>query len=352
MFKNRINPERLPSVFRKQYELCAVKPGETIVFLTDQNSDRGIVAAGIAAAAEIGNPAFEIRVGEGPNEQYVGANPLDTPALIEAFKHVDLVITFFASFFSGWEASVRAAGGRILNLVDTADQLVRLQSTPELKRAVIAARDRLERTRKVRVTSDAGTDFSWVRDRDVPLIVHYGAVDAPGQMDQWGQGMVAMHPTEGSAAGRVVVKPGDAWILPYARMVQSIIDLEVREGFIRRVTGGADAKIFQYWLDSCRKSSEDLDPYAISHLGWGLNPKARWDDIVHYENSMENLQASMRSFPGSFLFSTGPGPNRKTRGHIDMPMCDCTIALDDEVVVDHGRLIDPAMIVDPERAYH
>ncbi len=352
MFKNMVNPERLTAIFRRQYELCAVKPGETIAFLTDQNSDRGIVAAGIAAAAEIGNPAFEIRVGEGPNEEYMGSNPLNARALIEAFKHVDLVITFFAGFFSGWEESVREAGGRILNLLDTADMLARLQSTPELKRAVLAARDRLARTQRVRVTSEAGTDFSWTRDVDAGIVVHYGAVDEPRQMDQWGQGMVAMFPVDGSANGRVVVKPGDAWILPYARMVQSTIDLEVSEGYVRRISGGADAKIFQYWLESCRKSEEDLDPYAISHLGWGLNPKARWDDIVRYENSMENLQASMRSFPGSFLFSTGPSPKRKTRGHIDMPMCDCTIELDGEVVVDRGRLVDPAMIVDPQRTYH
>jgi 2,5-dihydroxypyridine 5,6-dioxygenase len=352
MFKNLVTPERLTAVFRRQYELCAVKPGETIAFLTDHNSDRGIVAAGLAAAAEIGNPAFEICVGEGPNEEYMGANPLNVPALVEAFKRVDLVITFFAGFFSGWEGAVRAAGGRILNALDSADMLTRLQSSPELKRAVLAARDRLARTREVRVTSAAGTDFRWVRDPEQELVVHYGAVDEPAQMDQWGQGMVAMFPVDGSANGRVVVKPGDAWILPYARMVQSDIELEIHEGYVRRITGGADAKIFQYWLDNCRRSEEDLDPYAISHLGWGLNPKARWDDIIRYENQMENLQASMRSFPGSFLFSTGPSPKRKTRGHIDMPMCDCTIALDGEVVVDRGRLVDPAMIVDPARAYH
>jgi 2,5-dihydroxypyridine 5,6-dioxygenase len=352
MFKNMVSPERLTAVFRKQYELCAVKPGETIAFLTDQNSDRGIVAAGLAAAAEIGNPAFEIRVNEGPDEVYMGSNPLNAPALIEAFKHVDLVITLFVGFFSGWEAAVRKSGGRILNVLDTADMITRLQSSPELKRAVLAARDRLARTREVRVTSEAGTDFRWVRDPEEELVVHYGAVDEPAQMDQWGQGMVAMFPTDGSANGKVVVKPGDVWILPHARMVQSNIELEIHEGYIRKIAGGADAKIFQYWLDSCRRSEEDLDPYAISHLGWGLNPKARWDDIVRYENSIENLQASMRSFPGSFLFSTGPSPKRKTRGHIDMPMCDCTIELDGEIVVDRGRLVDPAMIVDPNRAYH
>jgi 2,5-dihydroxypyridine 5,6-dioxygenase len=135
-------------------------------------------------------------------------------------------------------------------------------------------------------------------------------------------------------------------------MVQSSIDLEIRDGFIRKVEGGGDARMFSYWLDSCRSSADDLDPYAISHLGWGLNPKARWDDVIRYENMIEHLQASMRSYPGSFLFSTGPSPTRNTRGHIDMPLNDCTISLDGEVVVDRGRVVDPAMIVDHNRVTH
>ena len=39
-----------------------------------------------------------------------------------------------------------------------------------------------------------------------------------------------------------------------------------------------------------------------------------------------------RAFYGNVLFSTGPntdmGGKRDTKGHIDMPMCDCTVLLD------------------------
>jgi len=49
------------------------------------------------------------------------------------------------------------------------------------------------------------------------------------------------------------------------------------------------------------------------------------------------------------MFSTGPnsqgGGKRTTRGHYDVPMRDCTIELDGKVVVEHGRLVDPKMIV-------
>ena len=103
------------------------------------------------------------------------------------------------------------------------------------------------------------------------------------------------------------------------------------------------------WLADGQIGPQDRDPYAISHLGWGLNPQARWDSLALYGDAPEHSRAAARSFPGNFLFSTGPnsqgGGKRNTRGHYDVPMRNCTIALDGRVVVDEGRIVDPAMVV-------
>lgn len=348
----KVSPHELAAAFKRQFELCALAPGEVVIFLTDRGADREVVSAGLSMAAAAGNIAYEIRIDTDMNVPFMGLNPLQGSGIIEALKQADLVVCFFVGFFSGWHGAVREAGGRILNVLDDREQLLRLQGTPELRVAARAARDRVRRTKRVRVTSEAGTDFTWLVDQDAPVLCHYGAADEAGQMDHWGQGMVAMFPVEGTAEGRVMVQPGDLWILPYQRLVQSPIDLSVQEGFIRGVAGGVDAKLFRYWLDSCKLSADDNDPYAISHLGWGLNPKARWDDIIAYNAEQKHLLASARAFPGNFLFSTGPGYRRKTKGHIDMPMCDCTISLDGEVVVRNGQVVDPSMIVDPARTHH
>jgi 2,5-dihydroxypyridine 5,6-dioxygenase len=145
----------------------------------------------------------------------------------------------------------------------------------------------------------------------------------------------------------VVLKPGDVWILPYIRAVEAPVRLEVRDGFIRKVEGGLDAKAFRDWLDRNKRDAGDMDPYAVSHLGFGLHPNAYWDGILLHGNSHDDLAVAMRSFAGNFLFSTGPGFKRKTSGHIDMPMCDCRFELDGEAVVDRGKLVDPRMIVKP-----
>ncbi|WP_313802444.1 hypothetical protein [Sphingobium sp.] len=343
---------QLVPAFKRQFELCALKPGETVVFLTDRDTDREQVVAGLAAAAELGNVAYEIHVDLNMNIPFVGINPLSDQGVLEALKRAGLVIAFYVGFFAEWQPEIRKAGGRILNILDTSRQLLRLQGTPALRAAAKAGEARLRKAQRVRLTNAAGTDLRWEIDQQAPFLCHYGAADETGRMDHWGQGMIAHFPVEGSASGRVVVQPGDVWIFPYQRFVSSPIELEVRDGFIREIGGGLDAKMFRYFLEEAQLSESDMDPFAISHMGWGLNPRARWDDTVAFNGNLEDLAASARAYPGNFLFSTGPGYKRKTKGHIDMPMCDCTVELDGDVVVDRGRLVDPAMIADPERAYH
>ena len=48
-----LNPAQLAMVFRKEFELCDVKRGETIVLLTNLNTRREYVQAGMAAAEEL-----------------------------------------------------------------------------------------------------------------------------------------------------------------------------------------------------------------------------------------------------------------------------------------------------------
>lgn len=350
MWQKTVNPAELASTFRKQFELCALKPGETLVLVTDIGTDRQLIDAAFAAARELRAVAYEVHVRSGTDDRYMQSDPFSAPGLVEALAKANLIVTFFVAFFSAWERAATAAGARILTILEDGSQLARTLPTPELKTAVLAAGKRLSGTRTVQVLSDAGTDFSWEVDHDLPVPALYGMADEPGTLTMWGQGMVACFPEEGSARGRVVIQPGDVWILPYARMVQTQIDVQVRDGFIRSIEGGVDAFAFRRFLESARLSENDMDPYAISHLGWGLNPQASWDEILLHENDTRYLQNTMRSYPGNFLFSTGPSPKRKTRGHIDLPMNSCTILLDGDVVVDRGRIVAPEMIVELARA--
>jgi 2,5-dihydroxypyridine 5,6-dioxygenase len=130
------------------------------------------------------------------------------------------------------------------------------------------------------------------------------------------------------------------------------VRLDVRAGHIVKIEGGLDAKLMRDWLEDGRKAADDRDPFAISHLGWGMNPQARWYGLALNGDEPERSRAAARTFPGNFLFSTGPntqgGGKRDTKGHYDVPMRDCTVALDGRIIIERGKFVDPALKVTRE----
>ena len=65
----------------------------------------------------------------------------------------------------------------------------------------------------------------------------------------------------------------------------------------------------------------DTAAYAVSHVGWGLNRRARWDAMSFYDKADFN-GTELRAFAGNFLYSTGANEvaGRHTLGHFDLPL--------------------------------
>ena len=349
----QINPGRVTELFRSQLELCKVKRGETVVLVTDLGTREIYAQSAFAAAQSLGADIYEIRVNHLPTYTKVGIPSIGQgKGSLEALKAADLVIIFHPPVFAAWVKAVRAAGTRILMVLDGPDDLEQLQSPAGLKEAVLYADQLLARTKKIRVTSEAGTDFTYTCG-EYPVMSQYGYADEPGRFDHWGGGHVHTFPNEGTASGKVVIQPGDIVILPYCRYVVDPVHLEIRDGFITKIDGALDAALMRDWLEDCKDGEDDRDPYAVSHLGWGLNPQARWYWTALNGDTPERSRAATRVFPGNFLFSTGPnsegGGNRRTKGHYDVPMRNCSVYLDGTMVIDRGKIIDKKMQVVREK---
>jgi 2,5-dihydroxypyridine 5,6-dioxygenase len=71
-----------------------------------------------------------------------------------------------------------------------------------------------------------------------------------------------------------------------------------------------------------------------------MNTDARPESMMMYDRSQIN-GTELRAFGGNFLYSTGANEiaGRFCRGHFDLPMRGCTVALDARAVVVDGRLI-------------
>jgi 2,5-dihydroxypyridine 5,6-dioxygenase len=347
-----VNPAKLTSLFRKQFELCKVGPGQTVAVVSDLGTRPEYLQAAFAAAEEMGFDIYNMCVNTIPGWTKVGVPTIgQCKGTLEALMVADMILIFHIPLFSAWLKKVMGNGVRVQMVIDSPDDLLNLQSPPGLKEALMYAHGLYENTKNILVTSKAGTDLTYSRG-EYPVMTQYGFADEPGHFDHWGVGLLHTFPNEGSASGTVVLMPGDVIILPYCRYVQDKVYLEIEEGHVTRIEGGLDAMLMRDWLEEGKTSPEDRDPYAVSHLGWGMNPQCRWDNIALNGDIPEHNRAAARSFPGNFLFSTGPnsqgGGKRTTRGHYDVPMRNCTIELDGKVVVDDGRLVDPKMIVPRE----
>jgi 2,5-dihydroxypyridine 5,6-dioxygenase len=344
-----LNPAALTRLYRQEFQLCRVATGETIAVISDLATRREYVGAAFAAADELGADVYELCVNSVPSWTKVGVPTIGRcKGTLEAVRAADLVVVFHVPLFTKWLKEVMSGGTRVLMIIDAPDDLEQLMAPAGIKAAVLHADRRLAATRKVRVTSRAGTDFTY-QCGDYPVMSQWGYADEPGHFDHWGAGHVHTFPNEGTANGTVVFQPGDIVILPYCRYVHDPVRVEIRDGFITGIEGGLDAKLMRDWLQDNKASPDDRDPFAVSHLGWGLNPQSLWYGIALNGDTPERSRAAARTFPGNFLFSTGPntqgGGKRSTRGHYDVPMRDCTVALDNEVVIKDGRLVDPGMIV-------
>jgi 2,5-dihydroxypyridine 5,6-dioxygenase len=214
---------------------------------------------------------------------------------------------------------------------------MRMVPTVEDRRAVLKAADLLAAARTMRVTSSAGTDLHLPLG-SYPLIKEYGFVDEPGRWDHWPSGFLATWPTDRGAQGVIVLDRGDVWT-PMKTYLQSRIELKVEDGYVTTIDGGLDADLLKDYMGSF----DDPDAFAISHVGWGLQKRARWSALAMYDREA-TLGMDARAFAGNFLFSLGPnnevGGSNNCPCHIDIPMRNCTVSLDGIDVVRRGCLVD------------
>lgn len=327
----------------RELELCRVRPGETVAVLSQGNDRADMAEAFIAAISRLGATAFHVRVPDTvtglANEGgawLVGATPLaGQRAVIEALKGVDMVVDLMFLLFSREQLEIQRAGTRILTCVEPVGVLTSLFPLQERRAQAEAAVARLQQARELRVTNAHGTDVVY-RLGDYPVQCQYGYTDEPGRWDHWPSGaFVYTGGADDGVAGRVVIAPGDI-LLPFKRFVDAPIELTIEHGLITDIAGGIDAEIVRDYM----AGFDDPRAYAISHIGWGMEPRARWSGLATDPGGM---WMEARCFAGSVLFSTGPnqelGGSNDTPCHIDVPMRNCDVLLDGEPVVTGGRLV-------------
>ncbi len=344
-----VSDHQLTQAWTEVLRLSKVQPGQTVTLLTGAQTHPQTLRAATLAAQAAGAVVCRIDLPPVNAERalsrdplaYLGETPLTgNPAAIAALKASDLVLDLMTLLFSPEQIDILASGTKILLAVEPPEVLVRTVPTEADRQRVLAASVKLKRARRMHVSSAAGTDVSFDLG-DFPTICEYGFVEEPGRWDHWPSGFLFTFANEGGSNGRIVVDTGDI-VLPQKSYTTGPIELTIEKGYATAIEGGIDAQLLSEYMATFR----DPEAYAISHIGWGLQPRCHWSTLAMYDKE-QTIAMDARAFEGNFLFSLGPnneaGGQRTTACHIDIPLRRCTVRLDDEVVVRDGKVLDGAL---------
>lgn len=340
---------RYVQAFIEHFRRCELADGEVVAVLSESQSRSTLVETARLAAQSLGGHVFDLVVPTPASRHPVpirstGASQAiaGNPAVIAALATAGLVVdcTVEGLLHAPELGAILGRGARVLMISNEhPDVFDRLQWDPDLPRRVDLAHTWLRSAEHLHVTSDAGTDLA-VDLRGAFTAGSTGVTAGPGTIAHWPGGLVIAFPASGTVNGTLVMAPGDL-NLTFNRILESTIVLRITDDHIVDVAGdGVDAQLFRSYL----AAFGDRASYATSHVGWGMNPAARWESVELYDRR-ETWGTEARAIAGNFLYSTGANEvaGRFTAGHFDLPMRQCTVALVEgdvrRAVVERGELI-------------
>jgi 2,5-dihydroxypyridine 5,6-dioxygenase len=332
--------------FCEIFSCCGVKHGEAAAILSETQSRALNVQLAELALLRLAARPFHIVVPTPPNRHPVAVRSTGASEAIGELAPVVAALggsgfvvdcTLEGLMHAPETPKILRAGARILVISNEhPEALERMRPDPALATRVRAAAKMLRGGRRMHVASAAGTALD-INLAGATTVGIWGWTDRPGTLAHWPGGLVVSFPKSGTVNGTLVLDRGDV-NLTFKRYIEAPIRLTLENDYIARIEGeGADAEMMRSYLAAWG----EREAYAVSHVGFGMNPKARYEALAMYDRRDTN-GTEVRAVAGNFLFSTGANEfaGRYTAGHFDIPVMRTTITIDSTVVVRDGVLQD------------
>ncbi len=332
------------SAFVEVFQLCGVEPGDVCAVLSESQSRQVNVQLSELALQQLGAKVFHVSM---PTPAQSAPVPIRSTGASDAIGGLEPVIKALSSSVLIADCTVEGLlhapelpailgdGARCLMVSNEHPELLeRLTPNVDLEAKVKLGTKMLKQAKEMRVTSPGGTDLT-IDVETAPAGSSWGYTSRPGSIAHWPGGLCLCFPRANSVNGVLVMDSGDV-NLTFKRYMESPIRMTIENDFITDISGdGLDARLMESYFEAWG----DREAYAVSHVGWGMNPAARWDSLTMYDKSQVN-GTELRAFAGNFLYSTGANEvaGRHTLGHFDLPMRGCTVSLDGNPVVVDGKL--------------
>ena len=330
--------------YAEQFGACNLQAGEVAVLLSEAASSPLIVETARLALESMGAAVADVRM---PTPANPGPVPIRSTgasvalaghrAAIAALSAADFVVDCTAEglLHAPELGEILAGGPRVLMIsAEHPENAERWPHDPALADRVAHGVALLRAADVMEITSAAGSDLRVLLAGAFTAGSH-GWCTEPGSIAHWPGGLVLAFPAEGAVNGTLVLAPGDV-NLTFKEYIREPVSLRIVDDYVTSVDGdGHDAALMESYL----ASFAEPEAYAVSHVGWGMNPGARWEALAMWDKADLN-GTELRAFAGNVLYSTGANETagRFCRGHFDLPMRRCTVTLDGEAVVERGRL--------------
>lgn len=338
--------------FERTFNLCKVQPGEVVAILSETQSRRVNIELARLALEGMGAKVFEITLttpaltAPAPVRSTGASGAIAQIApVVAALARVDMVVDCTVEGLlhaPELPTIMKGADGRMPRLLMVSNEhpeiLERTAPDPALEGVVRSAIKKMKNAQRMHVTSDAGTQLQ-IDLRKAVVGGVWGFCPKPGMVTHWPGGLALAFPAQASVNGQLVLAPGDV-NLTFKRYLRDTIRLTIEADSIVAIEGdGVDVDMMRGYYKAWEDFEGHRAAYAVSHVGFGLNPAARWDAMSFYDKRDCN-GTELRAFAGNFLYSTGANEvaGRHTLGHFDLPMRGCTIRLDETVVVNAGEV--------------
>ncbi len=319
-------------------EVLKVSRDEEVVITSDTGSDWRVVEAVAKAVSVIGGKPV-VLLHRTPVGVGKAADPyLPTKSLKAVLSVADVWIEFNRNWLlystPYWEA-MKVGNVRYMCLVGmNADMMVRTVGRVNVGLLYEFQRKLAEVTRGARVMkvrTPAGTELEFENDPSRPVLVE-GEVAGPGEYMLFGQ--VDWAPVEESVNG-VLVFDGSLWPPEDLGLLKNPVKLLIKEGKVRRIEGGLEARAFERWLISFN----DEGMFNVAHLSYGCNPGAKLTgNILEDERVWGVVEWGLGSQSSTFMGRLGPASS-----HTDGICLSPTVWGDGEKIIEEGEYVHPEL---------
>lgn len=328
------NKHAIKSRFSKilMEDMFQIKPGETVAITTDFGSDTAIVDSLFVAAQNAGGLPLILRIPKAKKDSQAGMNDWPHQALTGALCNVDVWIeanSVVLLYSDIWETAMKENTKlRYLIIADSTitslDRVFTGFDIQSLKKLLSKVTDMAKAAKKVRLTSENGTDVSY----EIDLNNAFDYDDGDYSQPKFGTapGFVNIVPKLSSMNGNIVFDH-----LQHSEKGNPI-EFIMKDGLISDVVGGKAAVKFKAYL----ASFEDENMYKISHNMLGLNPKVRelTGELVEDERIWGGVDFGF----GHTSAMDMPPYGQEAKSHFDGVVINTSIYLDEIQLTDNGEV--------------